>query len=215
MGERIQTSSVQRPSFEKYKNFYDEYESNIECTCSAIVTPYSAILSISPVLHPICSSDFVTDDWLWGLTFTNGANHPEDWFRKSVSQFRLFMKLCNLTKSTVNDMLNQLNLRKVITSKLMSENEFYERLNVTIDAMIQSTEIHYRVIVETLKILLQVDQPFLVADSLTSMLSINTKLTVKMLENQYHNATIPSVSHRTVILNWILFIACMLRSNWY
>ena len=213
MSERIEKSSVQRPSFEKYKSLNEEYESSMECTCSEIATPYSAILSISPVLHSVCSSDFITKDWLWGLTFTAYATHPEDWSIKAVSQFRLLGKFCNLTKYIVDDMVNQLNLRKMITSKLMSEKELNERLNITIDAMIQSTEIHYRVMIVTLETLIQVDQPHIIPDALNSQLSTNTKLAVVMVPNEDYTAMVPSVSCRIDNVKQMLFITCMLRLN--
>ena len=93
-------------------------------------------------------------------------------------------------------MVRQLNLQKIITSNLLSENEYYQRLNVTIDQLIQSTEIHYIVLIDTLQTLLQADQPFIISNGILDVLSINTKIEVQMLENEYRNATVPSVSCR-------------------
>lgn len=215
ISERVQIVTVLGPSFEKYQSLYDEYGSSMDCTCSEIAIPYGAIVAVSPLLHPVCSSDFITNEWLWGLSFTSAASHPTDWFLKSASQFGLLAKLCNLTRSTVDDMLYQLKLRKVITSKLMSENEFYERLNVTIDATIQSTELHYRVMIETLKTLIQADQPFMIPDDQGSALSTNAKAVIKLVKNEYNNAVVPSVSYKLGHLKLMLFIACTLRLNYY
>ena len=197
---RVQIATVTSPSFERYNILYEEYQSNLECTCSQIAIRHSAILSVSPSLHSVCSSDFVTDDWIRALFFSHDAVHPEDWLPAAASQFRCLSNLCNLTKSTVDEMVYQLNLQKIITFNLLSENEFYQKLNDTINQMIQSTEIHYRVLINTLKSLIHADQPLVASNSFTSTRSINTRLKI-VSENEYNDGTVPMVSWRLINLS--------------
>ena len=48
---------------------YESYPSDTLCSCTEYSLPYSTFLSSDPSFHPICSSTFVSDEWISALYF--------------------------------------------------------------------------------------------------------------------------------------------------
>lgn len=62
--QKIET--IRSPSLAAYHQL--QVTRNLQCDCSQLAIPYSAILHLkSPTLHEVCSSDFVSDNWILHL----------------------------------------------------------------------------------------------------------------------------------------------------
>ena len=73
-----------------FDQLYAEHGQALTCPCSTITIPYVNFVSNNVTIQPVCSSVFVTKEWIEGLYFAN-ASHYESWdFRKiAYSQVNL------------------------------------------------------------------------------------------------------------------------------
>ena len=157
--------------------------------------------SLSPTLHSVCTSDFVTELWIEIFSVGRSAYHPLDWFSTAASQFRLLSNLCKLAKTTVDEIIDRFHLQHLVSTNLLSETDFYTQVNFTINQLIQSTKFHYHQLITTMELLTQVDQPLVTPLNLFFQSNFNAKLELQMIGNMFHNETTPSVSDLSLIKN--------------
>ncbi|UJR38846.1 hypothetical protein I4U23_031511, partial [Adineta vaga] len=149
------------PSLIDYKNLQIKYSSTLECPCSNLIILYKTFLSISPQLHQICTSDFILNDqWFSILKNIQIFNQYQDWRNTALSQFQLLSDLCKLSNETITDAINRFLLKTFVALNPLSEENFYEQINVTFNQFIQSTINYFQLFIKTANILKQVDQPY-------------------------------------------------------
>jgi hypothetical protein len=86
--------------------------------------------------------------------------HPLDWRLQAPAFFDLLSSQCRLAQITTNDAIKHFIVQSVVTSALLTETNFDTQLNTTLTQFIQSTTIRYRQLIETMRLVTQVDQPF-------------------------------------------------------
>ena len=101
---------VESPSVSKYQELYAQYPLTLKCPCSHTVIKYNKIISqIEPHYHQICSSVFITSEWLDSLAveMSFGTMHldVQDYRTLIRVQFQALAQLCSLTQTTINTSL--------------------------------------------------------------------------------------------------------------
>ena len=125
--------------------------------------PHYRFISLSPTFHPVCSSRFVSDNWISVLTIVAKSGLDEkDWRRSGVQLFRLLSTLCQLANGTATDAVQRFITRSIVTSKLLSELDFNILINTTFNQFIQSIIIDFGLLVDIVHLLTQVDQPLVI-----------------------------------------------------
>lgn len=148
---------VPNPSFDIYKEFQILYPKTFECPCSNRVIPYEPLISISPTLHQICSSDFITDRWL--SIVANIYDHtPQDWRNRANGYFNLLSRICQLANNTINDSIRQFLLQSFILTNILSEVEFNAQINAILNEFFQTTIKSFISLIDIVHILTQIDQ---------------------------------------------------------
>ncbi len=62
--------SVQNPTLLLFRELNKKYPDTLVCSCSNIIIEFRTfILSFSPVFDQICSSDFISEDWLKHINY--------------------------------------------------------------------------------------------------------------------------------------------------
>ncbi|CAF1265964.1 unnamed protein product [Adineta ricciae] len=150
----IETESY--PSFAKYNELWKSYSSTLKCPCSDISVPYSNITSITPHIHQICSSIFVSEMWI-SLTRTISRS---SWFGLDARHFRLLSSICNLINRTTDDALRRFNAQFFVTSNVISEVEFNAQLNIIVNQLIESLVINFGLLINFTRLFTQIDEPF-------------------------------------------------------
>ncbi len=157
---QIVTKTQLNPSLDTYKNLQILYSKTLECPCSNIIIPYRTFLSLSPILHEVCSSDFVTDQWISLLEkSTTGYNFP-DWRNTAPSQFHFLSDLCKLANTTIEEAVQRFFLQSFIASIVLTETDFNAQLNATLHQFFRSTIVYFGLLIKTVRIFTQVDQPY-------------------------------------------------------
>ncbi|UJR12567.1 hypothetical protein I4U23_016743 [Adineta vaga] len=105
-----QTVTISNVTEEEYQKLEQKYSQTLRCPCQKISIEYKEFSSIQPILHPICSSVYVTDQWYSGYLsfpanslpypFLNTLRGPQSFRSIGPAQFRLLSLFCNPTSCT-------------------------------------------------------------------------------------------------------------------
>ena len=120
-----------------YHDLYNAYDTTLVCTCSQISIPYKKFVYIQPSFHQICSSVFITQQWITYL-FKN-VNISENIFSTldfrmtSVAQFQALLSFCKLATQAVNDELRQFLEISIVSAHVIPFEEFILQIQSAID----------------------------------------------------------------------------------
>jgi hypothetical protein len=147
-----------------------------------------------PILHQVCSSDFVSDDWISILkSIPEVSMKNNDWRRNAHSQFQLLSILCQLANKTINDAVHRFIMQSFITSSVLIENHFNIQFNTTLNQFFNSMIIYFGLLVNTVRLLHQVDQPLMGSLSTRYPDKLNIIPKVKIITNETNNQQAPQV----------------------
>ena len=121
-----------------YHDLQSTYSTTLVCTCSQISIPYKKFVYMQPSFHQICSSVFITQQWinyLFNYFNTNESLFSSNDFRmNSVAQFQGLLSFCQLATQAVNDELRQFLENSVISARFISLEEFTPQIQSAIDS---------------------------------------------------------------------------------
>ncbi|CAF1399346.1 unnamed protein product [Rotaria sordida] len=124
------TERVIRPSLFTYQYLLTNYQDSLQCSCSDISIEYQSFLTITSRIHQICSSDFVSNDWIDYIYNTIDPFHLNytDFRTTAIGQYQLLASFCQLSRQVLNDALSNLLTSHFIDTELLSYNVLYERI---------------------------------------------------------------------------------------
>lgn len=182
----IETISIteENVSLERFKHLQDLYSNSIICPCSNIFVLYSELISFSPRLHHVCSSDFIRDEWIQLIALSWGTFQ----FPIDSQYFRLLAQICKLSRNTIDDAIRRLLARSFVNVNLLIEPNFNAQLNATIKQFIQTLIINFNLFIDIVQLSVQVDQ-------LLSALTATTDLRSSLSTNSSLVHQIPQVNY--------------------
>ncbi|CAF1231607.1 unnamed protein product [Adineta steineri] len=135
---------IQNITLSNYEDLLEQSYDSLQCPCSQISIKYKSFLNIEPRYHQICSSDFVSNQWI--LYLFNRAVHinelnQTDFYHTAYGQFQLLQTLCKLSIDAVNQSFFQLIESDFINTEILSPNLFGNHIQSTINEF-QSTMPH-------------------------------------------------------------------------
>ncbi|CAF4166648.1 unnamed protein product, partial [Adineta steineri] len=114
-----------------------DHADKLSCSCSIIASTFNSFVNIEAVFHEICLSPFASDQWRINLTADLvpdlSTYAPNDYRRFLSAHLQFLQGLCQLSIESVNNSIKQLLSSSFITADLLSEKNFYERLNLLIN----------------------------------------------------------------------------------
>ncbi|CAF1291112.1 unnamed protein product [Adineta ricciae] len=126
---------IEKPSLNVYQDLMHHYPDTLQCSCSKISIQYETFLTIKPRFHQICSSVFVSQNFI-NYQYDQASQNPQltpfDFQFSSTLQFRLLSLLCQMAQETVTDTLLQLANTEFINTQLLSSNVFNLRIQTVI-----------------------------------------------------------------------------------
>lgn len=141
----------------------------LKCPCSNLAIAYHKFISVSPIYHQVCSSDFVSERWIAlestidKYEYYIGANQGTGdhlWAVFGARHFRLLSTLCKLASSTTDDAVHRLSIQSLVSSNVLTQSAFHAQLNSTITQFFRSLIIHFSLLVDTTRLFTQADQPY-------------------------------------------------------
>ncbi|UJR06780.1 hypothetical protein I4U23_011067 [Adineta vaga] len=149
------------PSLDIYKNLENSYSNTLKCPCSLMIIPYKNFLSLTPIIHEMCSSDLVDDRWITVWKTLRGIFMLHDWRDQASSQFQLLSDLCRLTNRTIDDAVRRFLLESFAALNVLNKEDFEAQLYKILNQFFQSITTSFRVLVDTTRLFTQVDQPYM------------------------------------------------------
>jgi hypothetical protein len=103
----------------------------------------------------------VNDYWI--SLFHKFKNHPtrSDWRNVASNQFQLLSELCQLANEMTHDAIRRFITQSFIVSTALGETDFRAQLDIAVDQFFQSTISDFALLVNTVGLLTQVDQPYM------------------------------------------------------
>ncbi|CAF1057532.1 unnamed protein product [Adineta ricciae] len=133
---RTVTTTFTQPLFDTYEILQEIHGNQLKCLCSQIASTYNAFVEIAPVFHPICSSKFVQKEWhmqiIDGLTLNFSTYSFNDYRRFLSAHLQYLQVLCQISRDSVNNAINELLTSLLVTTELLSQQDFHHRINITI-----------------------------------------------------------------------------------
>ncbi|CAF1408051.1 unnamed protein product [Adineta ricciae] len=148
------------PSLSTYNNLYATYSQTLTCPCSSMIISHQNFITLSPIFHQICSSDFVKEEWIFLLRYVKTGYNVPDWRNRAFNKFRLLSDLCKLAKKMVAEAISHFFLQPFVVSNILSKNDFDFQINSTLTGFFRSTNDSFSLLIETERLLMQVDQPY-------------------------------------------------------
>lgn len=136
-------------TFEEYQNFHSS-QRDIRCPCSQITVPYRNAITINASFHQICASDYVRDPW-FDFLFDDGIWFPyyrADLRIRGAAYFALLDSLCNLSRTVIENSIEQLMNEKFSNSYLISEHDFESKAQAIVDTFTTQTSLGFTSAIE-------------------------------------------------------------------
>ncbi|CAF1193506.1 unnamed protein product [Adineta steineri] len=127
---------IKNPTIDIYEKLAANNYS-IECDCSEASVPHKEFISLQPIYHQVCSSDFVTQRWIDYLfeSTEHSFYFHADFRSTAMQQFQLLAILCQLSIQETGDGLDLFFHTEIISGKLMSKDfllaDAYSRINAS------------------------------------------------------------------------------------
>ena len=132
----VQVSISSLDSFNKFENLHRSMVVN--CPCTKLSSFHSTFYQIEPTFHEVCSSDFVTNQWLAALfkKYRSLVTLPINAFTFNGTAFAHFQSIsimCNLVKQAVIDGRDSFLQTSVLSSQMPNIDLFYINTNSTLN----------------------------------------------------------------------------------
>lgn len=85
MTSQTRTIVISNIDVDKFEKLYLEHGDLLSCPCSTIATAYETFVSNTVRFHPICSSFFVTQQWIQGLYLIDRSSNGVLDFRTTAT----------------------------------------------------------------------------------------------------------------------------------
>ncbi|CAF1426853.1 unnamed protein product [Adineta ricciae] len=133
--EQVQVE-VKNPSLETYRKLIMKYsDSVVECPCSQISSLYESFIQLTPTYHSICSSSFISQQWIEALFDALSTMRYFLDFRTTGSlEFQSIREICSLSQSTFNSYIEVFYNEEFIAGYLVHENVFEAQIATIVDS---------------------------------------------------------------------------------
>jgi hypothetical protein len=103
------TVNVKTPTLAQYSQLYATYPETLTCPCTTISVNYGKFLHVEYSFHQVCSSIFVTENWINYLAtlLEFGPLYANDFRVSGTFTFQALGALCDLVNRTVSDSLTR------------------------------------------------------------------------------------------------------------
>ncbi|CAF1083935.1 unnamed protein product [Adineta steineri] len=133
----VVTKTFDTSSFSIYNDLQQKYGDELKCPCSVIASIYDQFVKIEPIFHEICSSPFASkqyrNDLIAGLMSNLSIYVSRDYRRFLSAHLQALQGLCQLSKTSVYDSINQFRTSLFVTSQLLSKINFDDQIGSLIE----------------------------------------------------------------------------------
>jgi hypothetical protein len=156
------TIVIQQPTIAVYRDLQTKYPNTLICPCQQVLNAYSTfVTSFIPKFNQICSSDFVSEQWLNHVNYrllTQMEYHYLFDFRHSAySFFQMLRTLCTLVSQNINDQLVQFYSTTLLTESLISQETFLATTFAAKNQFVNTTASSFQTSLNSLRTIIHAD----------------------------------------------------------
>ncbi|CAF1652155.1 unnamed protein product [Adineta ricciae] len=145
--------------------------------------PYKAFVSHIIYFHPVCSSVYVSKEWIQALYLTYASSLLVNDFRTTAkSQFELLAAFCSISQETVYQSLVDLENEQLVTFQLLPDVQVNSQVSANIDLIRSSVPVQVDITVVLLQITTR-------SNSLVSALNTNIYVSIHHFDSQITSIT--------------------------
>ena len=183
LNSEVAPVTVLHPALENYRNLEILHSKKLTCPCTNTALLYSDFLALSPILHQICSNEFISDGRIGTLLSLSGIYNSNHWRNKIYSYFQLLSSFCEFSDTTANDAVARFLSKYFVLSSVISETDFEKQFNASLEQFYQSTFNYFSLLIDTARLLAQTDQPYFNSAHSIASRSINSILSLHLVSN--------------------------------
>lgn len=160
MMHSTRTITIETPTYDDYSHLYAEQSDTLICPCSKISIDYGQLVQIRTTPHQVCSSEFITDDWIEYLKQAMIQGHRyflEDFRISGISLFQGLRSFCQMTNRTIHDSLVRFYANQYVTTTVISTDLFKIQMQLFFDQYVSSTTNHLRFSLELTRNMIHVN----------------------------------------------------------
>lgn len=123
LGTQPEVITILNPSEADYTDFLKIYGNSSLCPCNRVNIPYDNFTLTTVKYHPVCSSVFVSNDWinyLFNPKFT--SIYQGDFRALANNYFQLLATFCSYANRSINDALNNFHSQTLLTPDVLLPN---------------------------------------------------------------------------------------------
>jgi hypothetical protein len=139
-----QTVTVKQPTAVGYTELQTKYSQTLVCPCTQMSIDYEQFISFDPIFHQICSSDFITKQWMNYFQIQNQyAPFTLDLRNTAASYYSTLGAFCNVSLKTINNALLVFNSTKYVTKNVQQTGLFRSQTDQIVNLFKQTTTNSY------------------------------------------------------------------------
>ncbi|CAF0767197.1 unnamed protein product [Adineta steineri] len=175
MNSQARLYSISNITPDLFTKLHYEYGQSLSCPCTTTNIPYNKFTSTIITYKPICSSIFVSEQWIKALYMPNSSTYLVMDFRTTASsQFEILSALCSIAQNIVYQSLVDFNEIQLVTLELLQENQIESQIDDNIKVINSKTLVQFVSPLNFLQIITQ-------SNSFIS--ALNTNVAVKIQIN--------------------------------
>ncbi|CAF1258824.1 unnamed protein product [Adineta steineri] len=149
-----QTVNVKAPTMTKYLELYLTYSQTLKCPCKQISINYDTFLSIEYTFHQVCTSVFITQDWINFLNeeyYYGGDLYLDDYRLTSIFTFQALNTFCGLANQTTSIRLTQFYSTQYVSAFVIPSEIFDPQVQTLVEQFISSTTHDFSLSISTVR----------------------------------------------------------------
>jgi hypothetical protein len=121
------------PSLERIQTLPND----ARCFCSESSLPYQSFTSLEVRFHEICSSDFVSNQWIEGVLSSGDSNSilPEHSRAFASAQFQALASLCGLSQTHINQAVIAFGQKSLFSPDILLNELFVAQMHRSVDQL--------------------------------------------------------------------------------
>ncbi|CAF0739806.1 unnamed protein product [Adineta steineri] len=159
--EVTKVSNVNSPDLTQYLDLYSKYPQTLTCPCTDITIKYEEFLEIEYTLHQLCSSTFVTNDWIAYLAQNHvlTTDYVAGFLELGTYMFQALKTFCESSNKTISDSLSQFYFNEYTSLTVISKQLFESQSQILMDQFKSSTKNTFLSLLQTLRDTTQANTP--------------------------------------------------------
>ncbi|UJR06811.1 hypothetical protein I4U23_011098 [Adineta vaga] len=128
------TVTIQNITSTLFEELSLEHGETLSCPCSTITMTYNTFVTHNISSHPVCSSVFVSREWIEALYIEEASQYTVIDFRTTAkSQFDLLAALCTASKDAVSQAIQDVDNQELVTVQLLEVEDIQSQVKASVD----------------------------------------------------------------------------------